>query len=761
MSKPEMKPYLPISKLFIQQYERYLPTAFDESLSVIEKINLVIQQLNRLGEVTNDVIEQWNKVMEWILNEGLKEEVSKILDKWVTDGTLAKLINKDLFNDLVIQFTNRLNEEVKKLNQKIDAIIQPSPVAVVDTVDELNSKWPNGRSGIVVVKADGFYYYYADGRWNKGAMYVDPLTYPVYNKNGYAFNLNVEQSWLDNPDITTLKSGVYSVYLQSAATPEDKINPNYPIAKNIPDQIDGLMCIIEVLDQGSDGRVAYRITQNWTNTEYTATKRHDGTMTEWSWTLRHNEKDRPLQMKRLTFANGVGTSWKYGTTDPAQHNSPGGRLVVPITSLDTGFYIGDIYKVEGEDNRQLPKDIPLGQVFSALIWKSDGDRKTIFLNATYTSISWIGYTKVGGDILSWKRIDKDVDEIENDKLEFAFRVNKIKNNNFKPLIITDVHGQLGVGATQITYVNPPHYQNVDDLDNLIHNNDCTIHLGDWLDGNYTKAQSTPSLVKFGKQFYSKPNRYGVYGNHDYNGQWDGNAGNNAGNIGDLAYYFTKEELNEYLTPFNRPYYHVDNDEKKIRMIYLSSFDQSFITGSNGRLISDPQNQRAFGGEQVLWFRDTLASVPEGYNVVIFTHETFDNIFEDTVYFNGDTMRKVAEGYQNKTKDTMFSSDITSDSKEWPYFRVDSAFDFTESHGKILGVISGHRHRDGSQIRAGIRYICLLCSRAESGTTEDKPPRNYYDKTQEAITYLDFDVEKEEIRLHRFGAGIDRTYKMFE
>jgi len=32
-----------LKKLFLQRYERYLPTAFDESMSLLEKMNKLIQ----------------------------------------------------------------------------------------------------------------------------------------------------------------------------------------------------------------------------------------------------------------------------------------------------------------------------------------------------------------------------------------------------------------------------------------------------------------------------------------------------------------------------------------------------------------------------------------------------------------------------------------------------------------------------------------------------------------------------------------------
>lgn len=92
MVKPIITSFSQITPITIQQYERYLPTAFDESLSLLQKVNKVIEFMNRVGEITNEIVEQWNVVMEWVMNEGLEESVSLKLEQWLTDGTLDQHI---------------------------------------------------------------------------------------------------------------------------------------------------------------------------------------------------------------------------------------------------------------------------------------------------------------------------------------------------------------------------------------------------------------------------------------------------------------------------------------------------------------------------------------------------------------------------------------------------------------------------------------------------------------------------------------------
>lgn len=97
MAKPVITKFNLLVPLVVQEYERRLPTAFDESLSLLEKMNKIIQYLHETGELVNSVVEQWNLVMEWVMNEGLKEAVNDKLTEWLDDGTLGDLINEILF----------------------------------------------------------------------------------------------------------------------------------------------------------------------------------------------------------------------------------------------------------------------------------------------------------------------------------------------------------------------------------------------------------------------------------------------------------------------------------------------------------------------------------------------------------------------------------------------------------------------------------------------------------------------------------------
>lgn len=106
MDKPQISKFEMIAPIIIQKYERYLPTAFDESMTLLEKLNKVIEYMNQVGLIVGEVVEQWNEVMEWTMNDGLNQAVIDKMDLMIEQG---------VFNDLIINgifpvFQSRLSE---------------------------------------------------------------------------------------------------------------------------------------------------------------------------------------------------------------------------------------------------------------------------------------------------------------------------------------------------------------------------------------------------------------------------------------------------------------------------------------------------------------------------------------------------------------------------------------------------------------------------------------------------------------------------
>lgn len=97
--KPNLMRSMQLPEIKAHRYERYLPTAFDESLSILEKVNKVIQYLHEYSEITEMMMEKWNEVYEWLLGEGLDEALEGRLEEMLDNGEFEDLLSKLLLHE--------------------------------------------------------------------------------------------------------------------------------------------------------------------------------------------------------------------------------------------------------------------------------------------------------------------------------------------------------------------------------------------------------------------------------------------------------------------------------------------------------------------------------------------------------------------------------------------------------------------------------------------------------------------------------------
>lgn len=144
MDKPIINSFSTIAPLIVQQYESYLPTAYSDELTLLQKVNMIIQKLAEIGQVTNDVITQWNTVMKWVMEDGLSIAVNEKLDTMATDGTLAHLLNDVALKQIK---AGRINiEEYSNLCPKdVDGNVTNWDLALKEAHDLL----PNGGEIII------------------------------------------------------------------------------------------------------------------------------------------------------------------------------------------------------------------------------------------------------------------------------------------------------------------------------------------------------------------------------------------------------------------------------------------------------------------------------------------------------------------------------------------------------------------------------------------------------------------------------------
>ena len=104
-----------LKKLFIQQYERYLPTAFDESMSLLEKMNKLIHSFNALIDVVNSHMaytdEQLQKAFG-IIDDNLKAQLKAFGEELEEQTRLYEEIRDKLYSDLL---PDSIKEELNRM----------------------------------------------------------------------------------------------------------------------------------------------------------------------------------------------------------------------------------------------------------------------------------------------------------------------------------------------------------------------------------------------------------------------------------------------------------------------------------------------------------------------------------------------------------------------------------------------------------------------------------------------------------------------
>ena len=125
---------------------------------ICEKINLLINHFNLLEHNTNESIKDFSEKVEYYLNNGMIEEVCKKLDEFSEDGTLDRIINEQIFDEInnqisdiksdIISFKNLYNtnkNDTDNLIQLNSNAIAENSIKIQSNSDEINriTSWLN------------------------------------------------------------------------------------------------------------------------------------------------------------------------------------------------------------------------------------------------------------------------------------------------------------------------------------------------------------------------------------------------------------------------------------------------------------------------------------------------------------------------------------------------------------------------------------------------------------------------------------------
>ena len=170
---------------------------------VAQKINEVIIELNRFEVVINEEVTEQTEILKHLLDGGVTEEIVKKLNLWLEDGTLANIINNNVFQLI----NNKINEYASKVD-KIESEIPYKKYVRGEDIEINTNRYLQHGSTIFANKSYG--------RYEQGA----PLSAIVGERNPQVEVLGTDTQGLSK---YTSRDSV-ALYCHTNWNGEDKIN---------------------------------------------------------------------------------------------------------------------------------------------------------------------------------------------------------------------------------------------------------------------------------------------------------------------------------------------------------------------------------------------------------------------------------------------------------------------------------------------------------------------------------------------------------
>lgn len=263
------------------------------------------------------------------------------------------------------------------------------------------------------------------------------------------------------------------------------------------------------------------------------------------------------------------------------------------------------------------------------------------------------------------------------------------------------------------------------------------------DSVLSKGDKYTALRKVLSKFSNRDKLIYCEGNHD---RWAEDPILSRAEYFNLVLRHHKDNKNISLND-GRAYYYRDYPDKKIRIVVCTLYNNDD---------SNYDNVAGYDVEQMEWLANDALKISNDYHVIIVTHSapiyTSEGFLSNTENMpNREVFTAIIESFVNGTSVTIDST-VTTD----PYSEYTITTDFIEQGlGNIVGVFTGHNHRDIIMRRNGINYISIACGYndiAMYGT--ERKAREY---SEIAFDIVILDTHEKTVTLKRFGFGNDREF----
>ena len=133
-----------LTRMLTQAYDFEGFTTQEVWSRIAQRMNIIVDHFNYLDSKFNDQKENVDKKLEYLLNEGLEEQVARQILLLVDDGTMEEIINTNVFNSLNTTIeNNKLDIESKLNNYK-----EENNTELNNSINELNEKIKTNKQEI-------------------------------------------------------------------------------------------------------------------------------------------------------------------------------------------------------------------------------------------------------------------------------------------------------------------------------------------------------------------------------------------------------------------------------------------------------------------------------------------------------------------------------------------------------------------------------------------------------------------------------------
>ena len=133
-----------LTRMLTQAYDFDGFTTQEVWSRIAQRMNIIVEHFNFLDSKFNNQKENVDKKLEYLLNDGLTEQVARQILLRIDDGTMEELINTNVFNSLNTTIeNNKLDIESKLNNYK-----EENNNELTNIINELNEKYNSNKQEI-------------------------------------------------------------------------------------------------------------------------------------------------------------------------------------------------------------------------------------------------------------------------------------------------------------------------------------------------------------------------------------------------------------------------------------------------------------------------------------------------------------------------------------------------------------------------------------------------------------------------------------